>query len=287
MVQARHEGKACDAVVRYIEAHRRIKRGSCWSPENEGHKYPIDLACQMDDGSQWGFEHTSIQAFENQIGLSIKATRFKDPIEKAMSQILPCSEQYILYFPLQEIEGLDKNRMEAVQNVIVDWLREVTPTLTISPSFGELLESQRQISVSGVPFPLSICRCQKEIDSDDSLWIFDCVVGDLQEARKVRIERAFDDKLKKLVGWKKHARTALVFENIDGPIHWLVADIARDLAKARHDMPDEVYSVMTGRDAWWWVSPILVDDVSLHHRNSPSEWAWRIDPRSLESLTGR
>ncbi len=287
MAKLYHEGKACDAVIRFLEARDGTTCSEYWSPETEGHNAPIDLACLM-GGRLWAFEHTSIQAFEGQIKFAGDFAEFFKPIEKTLSSILLPSEQYVLYVPIEATQGLKKREIQKIQSAIVDWVRQTAPNLPASSSFGVPISSQRQVSVAGVPFRMSLCRCPEANAPGDPLWIVPVGAGDLSVARRNRIERAYNDKWKQLAPWKRStARTVLIFENIDGPIPWIVADAVRDIVKEVEDRPDEIYLLMTGRDKWWWVSPLLVGNRSIFELNEPNEWAWKIDPKSLASLTGR
>ncbi len=287
-----HEGKACDAVIRFLEARDHTKRDTCWSPETDGHNAPIDLACLM-DGHLWGFEHTSIQAFEGQIEVGLHFANFVKPIEKAVSSVLAPSEQYVLYIPMdatQKLRGLTEQERQKIRNAIVAWVCTIAPKLPASSSSGVPLSAQRQVSVAGIPFPMSLGRCRKVTASDDPLWIVPVAADDLSAARRNRIQRAYNKKWEQLAAWKTYyptARTALVFENIDGPIQPIVAAAVLDIVKEREDRPDEIYLVMTGRDKLWWVSPLLVDSRSFFELDEPNEWTWEIDPKSLTSLTGR
>jgi hypothetical protein len=292
MANLYHEGKVCDAVLRFLEAHGHTKRDKCCSPETERHNAPIDLACYMDD-RLWGFEHTSIQAFEGQIEVDVHFRKFVSPIEKAFLSILPLSEQYVLYVPIdatQTLKGLTKQEKQKIRNAIVDWVSVIAPTLPGSSSFGAPISAHRQVSVAGVPFPMSLGRCRKVADSDDPLWIVPVVADDPSMARRNRIQRAYNEKWEQLAAWKTYyptARTVLIFENIDGPIQKIVAAAVLDIVKETEDRPDEIYLVMTGRDKLWWVSPLLVGKRSFFELDEPKECAWGIDPKSLISLTGQ
>jgi hypothetical protein len=116
MANLYHEGKACDAVIRYLEAHGHTRRGKYYSPETDHHDAPIDLVCHIGD-RLWGFEHTSIQAFEGQIEVDLHFTKFIEPIEKALASILPLSEQYLLYVPIDATRTLKGLAKEAIQKV--------------------------------------------------------------------------------------------------------------------------------------------------------------------------
>ena len=284
-----HEGKACDAVLCYIEAHdgTRCDRDKICLPELEGHKFPIELTCQI-EGRLLAFEHTSIQAFENQVELSIHAAAFFKPIERTISSVLPHSEKYMLYVPVtatQELKGLTPRKKEQTRGVIIDWVRKLAPTLPVSPCFGKL----NWQSVPGVPFPMCLCKSGEASDPDEPIWIIRVVERDLSEARQNRIRRAYKERVEKLAAWKRdsNARTVLILETIEGPVQWKVADVVLDIANATENRPDAIYLVMTHNDHQWWVSPLLVDCRSIHELNEPKQWAWYIDPKSLRSLTGR
>ncbi len=132
-------------------------------------------------------------------------------------------------------------------------------------------------------------QCGEVIDPDEPLWIVPVVESDLSEARQNRIKRAYNDKVEKLAAWKRdsNARTVLILETIEGPIEWIVADAILDIVKVTENRPDAIYLVMTHHDRQWCVSPLLVDCRSIHELNEPNQWAWKIDPNSLKSLTGR
>ncbi len=136
----------------------RCERDTIWSPEQKGHKFPIDLACWI-DGCLIAFEHTSIQAFENQVKLSIDAADFFKPIEKTLSNVLPHSEQYVLYVPVtatQGLKGLKPRKIKQTQNAIINWISEVAPTPAVSSWPGVLIWQSAE-----VPFPMSLCSAGK------------------------------------------------------------------------------------------------------------------------------
>jgi hypothetical protein len=287
-----HEGKACDAVIRFLEAHGHSKRGQYWSPETDGHNAPIDLACYI-DGRLWGFEHTSIQAFEGQIEVDLHFENFVKPIEKTLSTVLTPSDQYVLYVPLNAtriLKASTKQEIQKIRNAMIEWVISTAPKLPPTSSLGMPVRAQRQVTVAGVPFPVSLARCQKVTASDGPLWIVPVAADNLSVARRNRIQRAYDKKRKQLAAWKAYyptARTVLIFENIDGPIQQIVAAAVLDIVNETEDRPDEIYLVIAGRDKLWWLSPLLVENRSFFELDEPSEWTWEIDPRSLTSLTGR
>ena len=60
------EGKACDAVIRHIEAREGNARQDVRSPEQQGDVAPVEISCSI-GGQLFVFEHTGIEPFEGQI----------------------------------------------------------------------------------------------------------------------------------------------------------------------------------------------------------------------------
>jgi hypothetical protein len=76
-----NEGKALDAVLRYIETRDGTRRGDdVHSPERDRHAVPIDLACTI-GGRFFAFEHTGIEPFSDQIEMEVHNRRLFGPIE--------------------------------------------------------------------------------------------------------------------------------------------------------------------------------------------------------------
>jgi hypothetical protein len=106
------------------------------------------------------------------------------------------------------------------------------------------------------------------------------------------MQKAIDDHLPKLDGWKRKngARTVLILEVTDIQLtnQGTVADAYIPLVVARKDAPDETYvvfSCMTPWHAW----PILIDgktyfDLAKAHT---ADVGWQIDQASLAPLTKR
>src|SRR6202030_3666064 len=52
-----NEGKACDAVLRHLEARERAERSNIRRPEEEHHVGPVELVCNV-GSALYAFEHT-------------------------------------------------------------------------------------------------------------------------------------------------------------------------------------------------------------------------------------
>jgi hypothetical protein len=65
-----NEGKACDAVIRWIEMRENALRQQLRFPEQEQHQHPVELTWLIGN-RLFAFEHTGIEPFENQIRLEV------------------------------------------------------------------------------------------------------------------------------------------------------------------------------------------------------------------------
>jgi hypothetical protein len=58
-----NEGKACDAIIRRLEQRENRVRAGLRSPEQEGHRFPVEIAVTL--GNQlFALEHTGIEPFK-------------------------------------------------------------------------------------------------------------------------------------------------------------------------------------------------------------------------------
>jgi hypothetical protein len=63
-----NEGKACDAIIRRLEQRENRVRTGLHSPEQEGHRFPVEIAVTL--GNQlFALEHTGIEQLEAEVAL--------------------------------------------------------------------------------------------------------------------------------------------------------------------------------------------------------------------------
>jgi hypothetical protein len=93
-----NEGKACDAVIRRIEAREGNSRYDLSLPERERHEAPIEVACRIGE-KLFAFEHTRIEPFDGHIQLRGDALAHFRPIEERLAVILPQTEALHLILP--------------------------------------------------------------------------------------------------------------------------------------------------------------------------------------------
>lgn len=112
----------------------------------------------------------------------------------------------------------------------------------------------------------------------------------MEKARTARIQKAVDDKLPKLAGWKSddNAKAILVLEQNDIQLTNpdVVADTFVPLVRDRSDKPDETYLVASCMTPSWYVWPILIGDKTYDDivRSGEAEH-WEFDPAKLDALT--
>src|ERR1700719_3318632 len=119
-----NEGKACDAVIRHIEARDGGTRQDLRSPEQEGDSAPVELTCFI-GGRCFAFEHTGIEPFEGQIDIEAKA--HLKPLRVMFSGQVPRNEQYELHIPAGATRGLAKARIRDIISALRDWIRTEVP----------------------------------------------------------------------------------------------------------------------------------------------------------------
>jgi hypothetical protein len=290
MMTTFHEGKVCDAVLRYLEEREGGTRQYLYSPETIGHPVPIDLTCRL-NGRTLAIEHTGIEPFSNQIEMSVHSKAFFDPVRDDLSGILPRTETYELLVPADATRGLKRHEIPLIQKALVNWIMGVAPTLPISP-LGHYQGNQNKVRPPGVPFTASLYRFDHVIGSAGRLVVIGIVSGeDLPRERRDRLEKACTKKFPNLVRWKRDYganRTILLLEDVDFQLTnaVLVAHAIRDITTGSTDVPNAIYYVFTATTDVWWVSPILVDGKSVLD-DTKLVYDWSIDPSTLLSLTGR
>jgi hypothetical protein len=276
-----NEGKACDAVIRWIEAREQSSRQYLRFPEQEGHKAPIELTCVIGN-RLFAFEHTGIEPFEGHIRLESKA-HFR-PLRQIFSKIVPSDEQYELRVPLHAMSNLTKTERERAISAISDWVSKEAPILPLAP-IGRLAKPALRRASARVPFNLILHR--NRLPGPGHLSVVH-LVDKLDESRTQRIKRACENKFAKLAAWKAEgARTVLLFEENDDQLTNVLAvcDSLLSVEKIILKKPDEVYLVTSSNDPWWvWR---IRQDSRWFSDLTPAERAYDIESKLLLPLTGR
>lgn len=280
-----HEGKACDAVVRFLERREDTSRERLILPDNARDDDPVDVAFCL-DGRIFAMEHTGIEPFERQITLNEITGEFLAPIDSALEKIVPEGECYALGVPPNAADGIRRRDVSAIQQRVISWVSEAAPQRNLLAA-NRMDTQYGLVSVPGVPFPLLLTR-RKSISRTIRRFQLGYLHDGDEDARLTRIRKGYDKKLGKLLDWKAkaRARTILVFVNIDLQLtnHIVVTQAVLKVVGDGAPRPDEIYLVDAAYDKWQ-VVPLLVDSISALELGA--DWHWDIDPGQLENLTGR
>jgi hypothetical protein len=279
-----NEGRACDAVIRYLERRESAIRSHVRFPERERHAAPIEVAFEL-AGTLFAMEHTGIEPFEGHTELQVTAPVAVHPIAQAVEGKLSDTEDFELHLPAGALGGLGRKRLEEVHRLIALWIISTWPSLSIAP-IGRYDTSVQWSSVAGVPFKVKLHRTVGVV-RPGSLQIVH-VVGGVESSREARIRAALEKKLPKLARWKQdaNARTVLVLEQNDiqlTNVH-LVTDALLKVETSAGEIADEVYLV-TSTIAPWWVHFLRVGSRTYFDLTDPDDRAWEIDPSSLSAIT--
>ena len=261
-----NEGKACDAVVRFLEMRTDEARTDVRHPERDYVGPPVDLRLKL--GSQeYAIEHTRIEPFENQIKTGGVFKEIKDYVRGRLSNPLPGSAYYELHVPVNVcLAGRKEKRKQALKN-LVEWIRTNAQCLH-ERSSGRTKPARTPIwsddCIRGEPtgfnctiellrWPVAALIRRKPGYLEIKLFCSNDF-NDLEDRRFDRLRRAFSEKFPKLQECQQEgARTVLVLENrdIDLTSFDLIGNLLPALLAEYTDAPDEIYLVETGINLWW------------------------------------
>jgi hypothetical protein len=278
-----NEGKACDAVIRWIEIREGAPREQLRFPEQERHEHPVELTCLIGN-HLFAFEHTGIEPFEDQIRLEVEA--HFSPLRQEISQHVPLGEQYELRVPAHAMRALSKAERSRAILSLSNWIRDQAPRLALAP-IGRLEAPAIRRADASVAFDAYLHR--NSLPKVPGHLSIVQLVDQLDESRTQRIKRACDKKFPKLNAWKaQSARTVLVLEENDDQLTNVIA-VTESLLAAEADMPnkpDEVYLVTTSL-APWYVWRVRLGRRYFSDFPTPDERAYEVDPEALVPLTER
>jgi tripartite-type tricarboxylate transporter receptor subunit TctC len=145
-----NEGKACDAVLRHIEARDGAGRRDLFFPEKTHSVGPVELVCNVGTQS-FAFEHTRIEPFAGHIQLEAEAERHFQPTTERVASQLPAESRFELEVPAGAILGLNDRAARPIQDALVRWILTTAPGLpTARP--GRYVLPIHKITPPGVPF---------------------------------------------------------------------------------------------------------------------------------------
>jgi hypothetical protein len=280
-----NEGKACDAVVRVLEARAGQPRVDVQYPEKARHAVPIEMICKIDN-VLFAFEHTGIEPFAGHLKLDAEAGKHVRPIEEMVAGKLPPADTFELHMPAGATQGMLLKDVRRIHDALVAWIIATAPTLLIA-RYAELLPTTQNVQPPGVPFAVSLFRFETIIPP--SRFMVKHLVADIANARELRIQEACSRKFPKLDAWRRNgARTVLVLEENDIFLTnaQIVYETLARVEPAFSNRPDEIYLVSTVVDPWG-VYALRVGNQGYYAMSQARNCLTQFDPNILDDLTGR
>ena len=258
----RNEGKACDAVVRYIEQRTGETRAAIRRPETEGIGPPVDLRLRLGVW-EYAIEHTQIEAIPGFIQAGEEYMQFIGPVIDTLSGALPEPGAFTLHFPIDTNLGVKLPDLARIRRDFIAWIQAKAHCLC--ERNRERLEQERpsprsldsiEAKPPGFPYPVRLSigvahpaskrgtlRCGRYAPHDE----------ELKAHRAERLREALRRKCPKLQRCKEDgARTVLVLESDDIALtsHDLVGECLAVLLPERTDLPDEIYLIESELEFW-------------------------------------
>jgi hypothetical protein len=279
-----NEGKACDAILRHIEAREGAMRRDLIFPEKTHDVGPVELVCTV-GAQRFAFEHTRIEPFAGHIQLEAEADRHFKPITDSVAGQLPPESRFELDVPAGAMLGLNDRAARPIQDALVRWILGTAPGLPTA-RLGRYILPIQKVTPPGVPFAVSLHRWPRD-GFPFPFIIRHHVEGDIEAPRLQRIRAAYNRKLEKLLPWQRSgAQAILILEEDDIFLtnHFKVADALFQIEGSSTNRPDEVYLVSVFTSMWLITCLRLGDrtfyDMPVDHRY------WETKPELLVNATG-
>jgi|SRR5271165_2353491 len=284
-INSSNEGKACDAILRHIEARDGHTRSELAFPEKTHDVGPVELICAVGP-RRYAFEHTRIEPFVGHIQLEAEAERHFQPLSEMVAGKLPSDDRFELHLPFGALLGKHDREVRPIQQALAEWIIATAPTLPIA-AIGRVVLPVQKVSVLGVPFAVSLHRWKRD-GFPVPFQVGHLVKSDTEPERVARIKVTYDKKLGKLLKWRaKGARTVLILEEDDIQLtnHFRVGDALINIEATVTERPDEVYLLSTANSVWFAVL-LRIDDMSFY--DLPVEDRhWKTSPDMLDNITGK
>ena len=136
MAQRYNEGKAIDAVIRYIEAREAMRRlADGRSPDDLNDPDPerrVDYVCTV--GNQlYAFEHTGIEPFGSQIKMEVENEKLFAPVMAHFRGVVSAGEYWELHVPVEASVSLGGGKIKQTQEGLVGWIQANATRLPSTP----------------------------------------------------------------------------------------------------------------------------------------------------------
>ncbi len=282
-----HEGKCCDAVLRWFEARLGVERADLRSPEKEHDSAPVEITCRL--GVQvYALEHTGVEPFDGHVRLQAEAERDFGSVYKGVAGRLPAGDLFELHVSARAMQPLNRKERATVQAAIVSWVLSKAPSVVRSP-VGRIASPVTREAPPDVPFQLSLHRYAKPAALDRHFSISHIVQSATAvEEREARVYQACARKFPKLAEWKARAgaRTVLVLEDNDLQLSnpQVIYEALVSAERRLVDRPDEVQLVVTCVEPEWWHFRLRVDDLTYYQLSQLGGQMTAFDPGQLTDL---
>ncbi len=260
-----NQGKSCDAVVRVLEAREGAERTNVRHPERDSYGPPVELRFRL-GVQEYAIEHTQIEAFPNQLYANRLFKQLTDPVVAELSGRLPGPAVYHLFFPNNTRLDVPSDKLRAIQNDLVEWVREHAQHLHEENS----QEPTRERYPHGIRTQFRDTPpgfCYNVVLQREAHWSFfqrnhgvllaaSFAPEYVETLRVDRLRNALERKCPKLGKCKDEgARTVLVLEDNDISLsnYALIGKSLKKLLRKCSDVPDEVYLVETSLNTMWIV----------------------------------
>lgn len=271
MIIPNNEGRCLDAVIRVLELELGQKRKNLISPEQSGHKHPVELVCEIGD-MRYALEHTIVQSFSNQIGDGINFIGMTDALITELVGRLPENIFFQVVMSVGATDGIKKHKISNIRTSLREWIVSVAQRLKINESLGTECETP-----DGVPF--SVRLNWQSWRAPTKIHFVRSVPAGIDESRLEQLVTGIRSKIVKLQGWGKvGVQDILILENWDGALSniEIIKNNFEAASKQFEQIPSNVYVVDTCFESMWTVWTIRRDDIA---ELSPK--FLQIDPRKL------
>ena len=258
MLVPENEGKACNAVVRWLEERTGNTRTDVCLPEKCRIGPPVEMRLFLGD-QEYALEHTNIEPFTESIWTGISLEKFFAPIKDAVSGQLPGPALYQLTFPynprIEEKDSEIEQRQNVVIHQIFHYARDLYDEASTSLELCERVCSVRPLN--GLPYPLELSCLILPNLTDVKVGAARRVPNDLEKKRELRLLDALNKKCGKLNDCNG-TRTVLVLENNDIALTSEVAvrEILRRIFADDEYEINEIFLVNTTTTESWYLRPL-------------------------------
>ncbi len=256
-VEPRNEQKICETVMRFIgDRIGETLQILCRPEADDRTKEAVEIVAISESG-KWAIEHTRIESFPRQIEVQRRYRDLSKQLEDRLDGRMPPPGRFQLLIKPDALTGIKKSRVPKIAGKMEQWILEVAPHLKIDDLRPGRLDpaTLRKAVLPGIPFEVTLQRLpfKKQGHFICAFWSPE----NLEELRKLRIQKALNDKCPKLNKARAEGcRSVLILESNDislANFHLIAQAIVLAL-QSRDDIPDHIYLFETEIEPWTiWV----------------------------------